>query len=442
MKCIACGTDNNLKDRTANNGRCSQCAHRFVFEPTIMKAPVRFTDPFFAKAIADLSADNTLYFTPGQLYYFINRRLKRKGNLTVLGCLVLYLMLFFFAIIFTTAIFSGASIFFRIMIPAIGLPLFALVMNLLSFGQKTANIRQRRAMATTLQVIGVITLLLGGGANLFIFSAFLGLRISAVWFIFSVLFGIVAIILGYFQKSRLMETAERPLFSIDQLNAWISQWNRVNGMPPTLLSSPRATQTPATINPEITAYSFDRVIVTSSAAIAQMLIANNLHLEHNCAILSITGYPEGIFSTVMEMLRRNPNLTVYALHDASSDGAELLHSLKTSAQWFRDQEIQIVDLGLLPRQIFAQSNYAVYNAATSVKQFTPLSAEVSATLSEDEVQWIDAGNFVELEAFGPQKLLQVIRMGISKSLSLDNDEIMHWDDTWDDGTAFVVTSFG
>ncbi len=34
MKCINCGTDNNLRDRTANQGQCIQCQHPFAFEPT------------------------------------------------------------------------------------------------------------------------------------------------------------------------------------------------------------------------------------------------------------------------------------------------------------------------------------------------------------------------------------------------------------------------
>ncbi|BAU41594.1 hypothetical protein [Leptolyngbya sp. O-77] len=50
-------------------------------------------------------------------------------------------------------------------------------------------------------------------------------------------------------------------------------------------------------------------------AIAQMLISNNVHFENNCAILSINGYPQPIFDTVMKMLRRNPGLTVFAFQD-------------------------------------------------------------------------------------------------------------------------------
>lgn len=57
MKCIQCGTDSNYSDRKDNNYRCPKCQHPFAFEPTQMgSGNLRFTDGFFAKAIADLSA--------------------------------------------------------------------------------------------------------------------------------------------------------------------------------------------------------------------------------------------------------------------------------------------------------------------------------------------------------------------------------------------------
>jgi hypothetical protein len=77
MKCIQCGTDNNLRDRTGNQGRCKNCNHPFAFEPTSM-GTVKITDPFFAKAIADISANNTLYFNPKQLLYLLDKRQKRR----------------------------------------------------------------------------------------------------------------------------------------------------------------------------------------------------------------------------------------------------------------------------------------------------------------------------------------------------------------------------
>ena len=78
MKCINCGTDNKLKDRTANQGRCLKCNHPFVFEPTSM-LNVKITDPMFAKTLADISASHTLYFTPKQLLYFLDSRVRKSA---------------------------------------------------------------------------------------------------------------------------------------------------------------------------------------------------------------------------------------------------------------------------------------------------------------------------------------------------------------------------
>jgi DNA-directed RNA polymerase subunit RPC12/RpoP len=442
MKCIACGTDNNLKDRTDNNGRCANCSHRFVFEPNNMTLPVRFTDPFFAKAIADLSAENALYFTRRQLYYFLNRRLKRKDATSTVGCLVGFIVL----LVITTVFFGGAlaepsTTLALATVPMMALTALAFLINIIAFRQRTAFNRQRRAIATALQIIGVINLMLGGVVNLVYLSPLLGFWGTMVWFVVSVILGIAAIVLGYVQKSRLMFMPERPLFEMRLLRDWLARWETANGTPPTLLNPPTAQLPPASINPDITAYSFDRALVTSSAAIAQMLIANNLHLEHNCAILSITGYPQNIFSTVMEMLRRNPNLTVYALHDATPTGMTLLYALQTDPKWFRDQQVQFVDLGIVPQQIFEQSNFAIYNSAQCAKDSKNLPTTVRQALSTDELRWLDAGNYVELEAFGPQKLLQVIRMGMSASAISGGSDGSPWGAN-DGAAALALTTFG
>ena len=54
-----------------------------------------------------------------------------------------------------------------------------------------------------------------------------------------------------------------------------------------MLPLPREESTPIAINPDVSAYSFDRLVVCDSAIIAQFLIANNFHFENNCAVLSI-----------------------------------------------------------------------------------------------------------------------------------------------------------
>ncbi|MUH00804.1 hypothetical protein F7734_54470 [Scytonema sp. UIC 10036] len=69
MKCIQCGTDNNRRDWNQYYGKCKKCSHRFVFEPS-RDGSSKLTDLLFAHAIAQISANNTLYFTVGQFEYF------------------------------------------------------------------------------------------------------------------------------------------------------------------------------------------------------------------------------------------------------------------------------------------------------------------------------------------------------------------------------------
>ncbi|NET53278.1 MAG: hypothetical protein F6K09_32825, partial [Merismopedia sp. SIO2A8] len=163
------------------------------------------------------------------------------------------------------------------------------------------------------------------------------------------------------------------------------------------------------------AYSFDRLVVCDRTAIAQMLIANNFHFEYNCAVLSITGYPQSIFSTVLEMVRRNRSLTVYALHDASPSGISLVNNLRTSPNWFGDGSVNIYDLGLLPRQVFKNPKVFVGESEEMKQQARQLSPAVRQNLRAEELSWLEAGKFVELESFSPQKILQVLSQGIAKT---------------------------
>jgi diaminopimelate decarboxylase len=60
------------------------------------------------------------------------------------------------------------------------------------------------------------------------------------------------------------------------------------------------------------------------------------------------GYPQSIFSTTMEMLRRNPDLKVYAIHDSSPKGVSLINHLRNSERWFLNSSVTIIDIGLFP----------------------------------------------------------------------------------------------
>lgn len=421
MKCINCGTDNKLKDRTANQGRCIKCNHTFAFEPTSMSS-VKITDPFFAKAIVDISANNTLFFTPKQLLYFLDNRLGKKSkSVSQLGWFFFYVFFNFF----TFAFIIG---------PLIVNFVFIWIFFNRSRSSKLNN-TIRKSNAKNLQIIGSIILAIG-------ILVSLASRSFSI-FVIVVIMGMLSIYLGTRQIGRIELLTQDFLISESQINDWLNRWQQINGSIFKILPSPKQENTPATINPDVTAYSFDRLVVCDTASIAQLLIANNFHFENNCAILSITGYPQSIFDTTMQMLRRNPDLKVYAIHDCNPRGIGLVHNLKTNANWFLNNEIAIIDIGLTPRQIIAiKRGMFIQSSPESAQAAKQLPEEIRQSLSAEELAWLESGKFVELESFTPQRIIKVLQKGIAGSQTLESDDssLLLVGDTGND--MYVVESFG
>lgn len=440
MKCVQCGTDNILRDRTNNSGRCKQCYHPFVFEPTtVTDRTLAFTDQFFKKAIEDISSQNMLFFTPKQFLYFIDRRLRTdiSGNRWV--WIIPYFFFGFlsgiFGIIFVGSIFQDVKLIF--LIPCVIYNLYWIRTLYNKSESPQSNLRSRRNNAVKLQILGALILVTNIPATI--------LTNSLAGYMTVALLGLSSYWLGISQKRRQQITGEVFLVNAAQSDEWLQRWQRVNGALEKLLPAPRQNTLSASIDPEVSAYSFDRAIVCDSDAIAQFLIANNVHFENNCAILSISGYPQSIFNTVIEMLRRNADLKVYALHDASPAGVSLLHQLRTNPDWFALQAVTIFDLGISPRQILETRDMFVQQSEAMVQTARQLPDAVRQGLTPEELAWLDAGNFVELESFAPQRLLRVVNYGLAQSGDpQSNDGLILVDNSigYGGGYVFVSDSFG
>ena len=341
MKCVKCQTDNNLKERKENKGLCKNCKHPITFDPKLSDS---FTDPFFAKMLTSLSVNDSLYFTPRQLTYFLNARKSR-----------------------TRWLWPGFA--------ALGLAILSLCAG---------------AWPLTIPLL------------------------------------IAAIVLwlpGIRQKLRLM-FPPRLKAGPKEVEQWLRRWEQNNGRLAKLLPPPAQQALTAPVSKEVSAYSFDRAVICDRDEVAHFLIANNFHFENNCAVLSINGYPQSIFSTVLEMLHRNPQLKVYALHDASPAGVQLVHRLRTTPRWFAEsQGVAIYDLGLLPRQVMKR-HLAVLQQTDSARQANALPEAVRQTLQPDELKWLAEGKFVELESLAPMALLKLLRDGIAKSRMPETDDAL------------------
>ena len=449
MKCVQCNTDNNLRDRTANSGRCKNCNHPFVFDPaTITEKKFAFTDPFFQKAIVDISSQNMLFFTPKQFLYLIDKRLKPRTSANRWAWINTYFILLAILPIFSI-MFLG--IFFPELMNFIIASQFSLMLLVLFiiynsvwmgiFFANTKSIQQgiigRKNNSKNLQVLGGIILVAGIAVSLMA-NYFPGYIAAAA-------LGLFSCWLGTSQKNRQQGFTEEFLVNQAQSDEWLQRWQTVNGALEKLLPAPRQEALPASIDPEVSAYSFDRAIICDNDEIAQFLIANNVHFENNCAILSISGYPQSIFDTVIEMLRRNADLKVYALHDANPAGVSLVHQLRTSPNWYANQQVTIFDLGISPRQILETRDMFVQQSQTMAQSARQLPDAVRQVLTAEELAWLDAGNFLELESFTPQRLLRVVNYGLAKSGDPQGNEgLILVDDNvgYGGGYVFVSDSFG
>lgn len=352
MRCIKCDADNKLKERQANSGHCKSCRHPFAFDPKVTPG-VDFTDKFFQQSLSALSVGGSLFFTPRQFYYFFNRRLnaKRTDPSKVAGCIL---------------VVGAAALAFILLLARPAFSFLWLLPLLIA------------------AALGVVLLASPG------------------------------------MRRRLRDHEHGQLLATPgQVEGWYIHWLKLNDeavrMLPPPASAPGRKPQAVQVNSEVMKYSFDRVVVCDRPEIAQCLIANNFHFEHNCAVLSQDGYPHDIFETVMMMLRRNPDLSVYALHDASPTGVELPHALRTDPRWFAASGANVYDLGLLPRQIFKRPAFVErgWQPARGAAAIVP--PHVAATLTPEEVRWLEEGNYVALESFTPQTLLRVVAQGIAKS---------------------------
>jgi hypothetical protein len=437
MKCIRCDADNNLKDRTANMGRCKGCNHPFAFEPTAMPLEAKLTDPFFAKLITDISANNTLFFTPRQLYYLLDKRLRSRftrGNLISnpilsIGCSCIPALIG--SIIFTDLLHLP----FAVVLPIILSICIALLIATVSQNAVSpkANRRIRQEGLQTLKIMSWIILLIGLPVSI--------IAKTPVGMIGSIVLGISAFWLSSDRQRKQSKIFDNFLVDRTQFDLWLNQWNSINP-PEKILPPPETSSLPAAPNPEVTAYSFDRVVVCDSPELAQLLISNNFHFENNCAILSIDRYPQSIFDTTMEMLSRNPDLKVYALHNCSPQGLQLIHRLREEEVWFPDPAIPIIDVGILPRQIMENIDVMTPQSTESARTSQQLASAIRNSLNPPELEWLDAGCYLELESFPPQKLIQILQRAISESRELatiEGDDMVIIDNS---PGFYTVESFG
>ena len=207
-----------------------------------------------------------------------------------------------------------------------------------------------------------------------------------------------------------------------------ARWCSVHGNPVGLIvrrqTAAKASE-PYRGGDEMEQYSFDRAVICDRPETVDLLLANNFHFENNCAVLSRDGYPPRAFDTVKRMLRQNPKLTVYALHDATFAGCSLAQELASSPDWFQGRA-RVVEVGIRPghttrlRGLWTAPSPAPYSVTA---------------LTAAEQKWL-ASHSAELFAIRPE---QVIKR-LFKAITSDVDALSRDADVWTDKKSLAVES--
>jgi hypothetical protein len=120
----------------------------------------------------------------------------------------------------------------------------------------------------------------------------------------------------------------------------------------------------------------------------------------------------------MDILRRHSKLQVYALHDGSAQGIQLLHRLRKEEKWFPDTTVPIVDIGIMPRQVMNNLKLNTCQSAKAARAARNLPAAVRASLGPEELSWLDGGCYLDLESFSSQQIIQILQRAIQESREL------------------------
>ncbi len=156
---------------------------------------------------------------------------------------------------------------------------------------------------------------------------------------------VIAALFGTFNRF----ARRRLRLSDSEFDAAFTRFERVHGWPPGLFLQHLPAAPSQEMLDELEHYSFDRAVITDRRETAEVLLANGFHFENNCGVLSFDGYPSHAFSIVRSMLRNNPKIEVYALHDCTPEGCKLAWKLRQDPLWFNGVG-QVFDVAIRPGQ--------------------------------------------------------------------------------------------
>ncbi|MFD3532660.1 hypothetical protein [Streptomyces sp. NPDC058664] len=153
--------------------------------------------------------------------------------------------------------------------------------------------------------------------------------------------------------------------------------------------------------PDLYDYGLPRLLICQDRPIAGMLLANHVHLEAACPVLTADdALPLG--PRLLAALERAGGATVHVLHDASPSGVAL--PARVRAGLGPVPGVRVVSLGLVPRHAAALRLPSGRGPAPGPAAL----AALPAALRPRETEWLASGRFAQVAAVSPARLVRTV----------------------------------
>jgi hypothetical protein len=175
---------------------------------------------------------------------------------------------------------------------------------------------------------------------------------------------------------------------------------------PGLLTGPRP---PALAPPaEVFDYGLPRVLLCQHRDIADMLLANRLHMESACPVFAVDDLP--LDDRLPDAVRRGDG-RLYVLHDASLAGLAAVAAVR---RWAGD--LPATPLGLRPAHAAAlhlpRIRVPAADSAAAADSVAAADSAAAASLLDAlepwELRWLRSGRVAEVAAVNPARLLRTV----------------------------------
>jgi len=161
--------------------------------------------------------------------------------------------------------------------------------------------------------------------------------------------GIIACFLGIasvatsFENQKINRNTRRSSFQ-----CLLESWNKAGNSLEWMITEPALHEPPPDWSePDIYDYGVERILIVERDLLVDLFVKNGVHAEQRMLVIAESGYPNYLLPIARRLLNERPDLPVFLLHDATTQGAGMHARLLEDGPLDLSRH-PVTDLGLFP----------------------------------------------------------------------------------------------